>query len=73
MPKLPRISAADLVGALKRMGFVEHRQRGSHLAMKHSDGRRTIVPMHSGDIPIGTLRGILKDIDVPPQQLGEML
>lgn len=75
MPKLPRIRDKDLIRALKRLGFFEHRQRGtSHLVMKHSDGRRTVIAIHPGhDIPVGTLRAILRDCNITPEQLQEAL
>ena len=34
MPKLPRISGAEAVRALERLGFVIARQRGSHIVMR---------------------------------------
>jgi len=75
MPQLPSVKPKELVRALKRLGFSEHRQRGtSHLIMVHVDGRRAVIAMHSGrDIPKGTLHGILKDIEVAPQELRKLL
>lgn len=75
MPKLPVVKSKDLVKALKSVGFLEHRQRStSHLMMKHGDGRRTIVPMHSNkDIPKGTLLAILKDIQITKEELVKIL
>jgi len=66
MPKLPVIKDRELIRALKRLGFFEHPERGtSHLVFKHPDGRRTTVPRHQGkDIPKGTLRAILRDINI---------
>lgn len=70
-PKLPVLKDQDLIRALTRLGFFEHRQRGtSHLVLKHADGRRVIVAVHAGrDIPKGTLRAILRDANVTPTQL----
>lgn len=75
MPKLPVVKSKDLVKALRAVGFLEHRQRStSHLVMKHNDGRRTIVPMHSNkDIPKGTLLAILKDIQITKEELINLL
>lgn len=75
MPKLQPLKPRELIRALGKLGFFEHRQRGtSHLIMKHADGRRTTIPMHSGkDIPIGTLRAILHDIQIKPDVLIELL
>ena len=36
--KLPLLSGRQVVGALKRMGFVEVSRKGSHVKMKHFDG-----------------------------------
>ena len=71
MPKLKPLKPRELIRVLRKLGFFEHRQRGtSHLIMKHADGRRTTIPMHGGkDIPTGTLRGILHDIQVKPNEL----
>ena len=71
MPKLPVVKSKDLVKILKSVGFFEHRQKStSHLVMKHSDGRRTIVPIHSNkDIPKGTLLAILRDIQITKEEL----
>lgn len=56
----------QVIAALKQLGFVEVRQRGSHKQFRHSDGRVTTVPDHKGrDIAPGLLRQILADIRVP--------
>lgn len=64
--KLPRVTAEKLIRALKRAGFQEHRQRGSHLHMRRAaDGKRVSIPVHKGRIVrIGTLRGILRDAQI---------
>jgi len=55
-------TAREVVRFLKRKGFIEKRQKGSHLLLQHSQtGHRTIVPMHPGDLPTGLFRKILKD------------
>ena len=66
MPKLPIIKDRDLIRVLKKLGFFEHPEHGSsHLVFKNPDGGRTTVARHSGkDIPRGTLRGILRDINI---------
>ena len=63
MPKLPAVKISKLLKTLLHLGFVKHHQTGSHLQLKHADGRRVTIPMHAGkDIKKGTLNGILKDI-----------
>ena len=54
-------TARELIGFLKRNGFIEKRQSGSHLVLKHPrTGRRTVVPVRAGDLPKGLLHRILK-------------
>jgi predicted RNA binding protein YcfA (HicA-like mRNA interferase family) len=52
--------ARELLGKLQRAGFVIRRQSGSHVVLRHPDGRQTYVAMHTGDVPPGTFRAILK-------------
>ena len=67
--KLPLLSAQELIRILKKMGFEEIRQRGSHKYFKHPDGRATVVPMHSGrDIGKGLLKSILNEIDISREE-----
>jgi predicted RNA binding protein YcfA (HicA-like mRNA interferase family) len=49
------------VAVLKRAGFLEKRQKGSHLVLWNARNRRTtIVAMHGRDLPSPTLKAILK-------------
>ena len=75
MPKLPIVKGKQIVKALTKIGFFIHRQRsGSHLIMAHADGRRTTIPMHPGkDMPKGTLKAILNDINISTQKFIEAL
>lgn len=55
-------TAKDVVRFLKSKGFIEKRQRGSHLVLQNKEtGYRTVVPMHTGDLPKGLFLKILKD------------
>lgn len=74
MPELPIIKAKELIKILKIFGFEENRQSGSHLIMKNSDGLRTTIPIYAGkDITKGTLKAILKDIEITAEQFIEAL
>lgn len=75
MPKLPVIKDRELIKILLKLGFAQHKERGtSHLVFAHPDGRRTTVARHPGrDIPRGTLRAILRDINISPQEFSEIL
>ena len=60
MSTLNRLNAKKFIQRLKRAGFVETHQRGSHLYLKSNNGKIVTVPMHgSKDIPIGTLYNIV--------------
>ena len=48
MTKPPVLKPKEVVAILKRLGFVEVRQRGSHRQYRHADGRGTTVPFHAG-------------------------
>src|SRR5205809_176245 len=60
--KFPRVpyKAREVLARLQRAGFVVKRQSGSHVVLRHSDGRQTYVAMHTKDVPSGTFRSILK-------------
>ncbi|MEA3344166.1 MAG: type II toxin-antitoxin system HicA family toxin [Patescibacteria group bacterium] len=75
MPKLPIVNAKQLIKALNKLGFYKHRQKGtSHLILIHSDNRRTTIPIHPGkDIPRGTLKGILKDLEISNKAFIDLL
>ncbi len=65
MTKLPALTGKEIVSTLTKAGFVTERQRGSHVFMKHSDGRATVVPVHSGEtIGPGLLLKILRDVEM---------
>jgi predicted RNA binding protein YcfA (HicA-like mRNA interferase family) len=72
----PQVTAGSLVRALKRAGFVETRQSGSHLLMRHRTDftRRATVPIHGAKpVRIGTLRAILKGAGITPEELRLLL
>lgn len=62
MPKLSPINSKQLIKILEKQGFVNVHQKGSHVRMRHADGRVTTIPVHSGErVGIGLLRKILHD------------
>ena len=75
MPKLPSVSGERLIRALKRAGFVELRQKGSHVSLERRVGDivfRTVVPMHP-ELAKGTLSDILKQCNLQIEQLLKLL
>ncbi len=74
MTRLPRVKGRELVRALERAGFQVDRTRGSHVFLKHPDGRATAVPVHSGEtIGPGLLRSILRDVELSVEELFDLL
>lgn len=71
MPKLPCVSGARIIKALVRLGFEHRRQRGSHVVLRRASDV-CVVPMHR-EIDHGTLRGILRQANVSPEELIENL
>lgn len=67
MPKLPVLRAKEVIKILKRAGFVEWRQKGSHLTLYHAAKNKTVtIPVHFGKtIPNGTLHAIIKQSELP--------
>jgi len=60
------MKASELLKLLKKNGWYEARQKGSHIIMRHP-GREgiLIVPFHGGkEIPKGTLLIILKEANI---------
>lgn len=73
MSGLSPIKAKELIKILKKIGFVERRQKGSHLFLSHQDGRTTVVPIHpSKSIGIGLLRSILHDVKLSPEDFQKL-
>jgi predicted RNA binding protein YcfA (HicA-like mRNA interferase family) len=68
MAELRRISGKDVIRALERLGFVKTRQRGSHVVLKKMPRGDVgcVVPLHR-ELAVGTLRGILKQAGVSPE------
>ncbi len=69
MPKLPVVRAVKLLKVLQKLGFYKHHQVGSHIQLKHSDGRRVTLPYHSTqEIRRGTLKAIIDDLDMTTEE-----
>lgn len=61
MSKLPtNIKGKNLIKTLEKFGFIQTGGRGSHVRLKHPDGRWTQVAVHPKPIPQGTLRAIIR-------------
>lgn len=74
MSKLPSLTGREVITALGKAGFSVARIRGSHHILVHSDGRRTVVPVHSGEtIGTGLLSQILSDCQMSREEFRQLL
>lgn len=70
MGRLAGFSYRDIVRRLKKLGFIFDRHvAGSHEIWYNPKTKRyTTIPNHTGDIPEGTLRAMLKQAGVTPDE-----
>lgn len=73
-PKVPAVTAKQVVRVAERLGFAFRRQRGSHaIYVRGRDQARVVIPMHAGDLKRKTLRGIIQDLGISVEQFQAML
>jgi len=72
MTKLPRLSGKELIKILSKIGFEIIRQKGSHMFLRHNDGRTTVVPNHN-EIDTGTLIEIIRQIKLSREEFMDLL
>ena len=70
MGRLTGFRYRDVIKRLKASGFLFDRQAaGSHEIWYNAGSERyTTVPNHPGDMPEGTLRAILKQAGIKPEE-----
>jgi predicted RNA binding protein YcfA (HicA-like mRNA interferase family) len=71
-PSLPVVSGADVVKALRKAGFVEVSQRGSHVKLRNEQGQTVIVPLHRELAP-GTLHSVLMQASISVDEFAPLL
>lgn len=65
-------TAKEVLGKLLKAGFVIKRQSGSHIIIRHPDGRQSYIAMHTKDIPEGTFRKILKQFNITIEEFKKL-
>jgi len=71
MPKLPRLTAREIIAVLEKAGFRLARQSGSH---KNPVGKRATVPFHgSKSLHPKVLKNILRDAGLTVEDLQKLL
>jgi predicted RNA binding protein YcfA (HicA-like mRNA interferase family) len=74
MPKLPRVTARQIIMILEKSGFTLARQSGSHMIFKDASGKRATVPYHaSKTLHPKVLKSILRDANLSAEDLQKLL
>ena len=70
MGRLAGFSYYEVARRLRLLGFSFDRQgKGSHeLWRHHQTGRKTTIPRHPGDMAEGTLRAVLREAGIAPEE-----
>ena len=73
MSKLPRLSGRDCVKVLEKAGFKVKRQHGSHIILRRDQPiAQLVVPDHR-ELDTGTLRAIIRQAGMNPEQFIQLL
>jgi len=72
MPKLARVSYRELAAKLGRAGYVEIRTSRHPVYCLEEKNTTVPVPRHSGDVPIGTLRAIVREMGMTVEEFNEL-
>lgn len=74
MPRLPRLTARQIITVLEKAGFSLARQSGAHMIYKNAAGKRATVPFHASKIlHPKVLKSILRDAEISAERLQELL
>jgi predicted RNA binding protein YcfA (HicA-like mRNA interferase family) len=74
MDKINPLPAKKVIKALEKIGFRQIRQKGSHLFMRHPDGRTTLITVHPDeDIGKGMISKIINDARITREEWLELI
>lgn len=75
MSRLPRVTAREMLSLLQRAGFFVERVHGSHFYLRHGTdvSRKTVISLHPGDLPYGTMLDILKQSRISRDEFLKLL
>jgi|WetSurMetagenome_2_1015567.scaffolds.fasta_scaffold158677_2 predicted RNA binding protein YcfA (HicA-like mRNA interferase family) len=72
--ELPALKSVEVIKALEKAGFRIKRKTGSHFIMFKTELKRPLtVPMHSKDLPTGTLRAIIRQANLTIEEFLHLL
>ncbi|HLL72814.1 MAG TPA: type II toxin-antitoxin system HicA family toxin [Pyrinomonadaceae bacterium] len=71
---LPHVSGREVVKALRKIGYEQDRQRGSHIVLRQTTepNRRIVVPDHA-EVAKGTLRAIIRQVGLTVDEFKSLL
>ncbi|HSB80164.1 MAG TPA: type II toxin-antitoxin system HicA family toxin [Candidatus Methylomirabilis sp.] len=73
-PRLPRVTAGQILRVLRRLDFEEVRSSGSHRILRNAEGKRVTLPYHAGQVlHPKILQSILRDADISVDEFRELL
>lgn len=72
MSRLPLLSGKEIIKALRKIGYREIRQRGSHIRLSCSGKRSITVPDYKL-VSRGLLRKILRDAEISSDEFGKLI
>jgi predicted RNA binding protein YcfA (HicA-like mRNA interferase family) len=65
MNRLLPVTGRKMCRILEKLGFEKVHQVGSHARYIHTDGRKTVVPLHGNEeLSIGLIKEILKQVKI---------
>ncbi len=69
MPKLPSVKPRELIKSFEKLGYIIDRQKGSHVILYQPlTKRRLTIPLHTKDVPNGTLLAIIKQAGLTKEE-----
>jgi len=72
--KLIPLPAKKVIKVLTKIGFAIVRKKGSHIILKHPDGRLIVVPNHKGEeIGKGLLSKIINDSKLSTEEFYKLV
>lgn len=73
-PRVAQLNAKQIIAALKRAGFEEDHQKGSHVYLYHPEKKlTTTIPVHPGDMKRPLLKKIIKQADLSEDMFRKLL
>ena len=72
--RLPSLTPRQVLRALEKAGWEIHRRRSSHVSLRKEGCPYVVtVPMHTREMPRGTLMGIIEDAGLTPEGFADLL